>query len=65
MRGHWRIVAYRVVGRLALGLQPPRGWVGLAFDDDTAVLLDDNVQFGVKAVDRDGSSQPSGGTGPI
>ena len=40
MCGRRRILAYSVLERLADGLQLPRGWVGLAFDDETRSLRD-------------------------
>lgn len=35
-----RVVAYSVLERLADGLRVPRGWVGLAFDDESRLLRD-------------------------
>ena len=38
--GRRRVLAYSVLERLADGLQLPRGWVGLAFDDESQLLRD-------------------------
>jgi transcriptional regulator with XRE-family HTH domain len=38
IRGRRRVLAYSVLERLADGLQVPRGWLGLAFDDESHLL---------------------------
>lgn len=42
--GRRRVLAYSVLERLAEGLQLPRGWVGLAFDDQSQLLRDSTAQ---------------------
>ena len=36
--GRRKVQAYSVLERLVVGLQLPRGWVGLAFDDESRLL---------------------------
>jgi transcriptional regulator with XRE-family HTH domain len=52
MAGRRRIVAYLVLERLADGLQLPRGWVGLAFDDETLSLRDNAASNGSPDLSR-------------
>jgi hypothetical protein len=35
-----QVVSYEVLVRIADGLRVPRGWMGLAFDEDTARLIE-------------------------
>jgi transcriptional regulator with XRE-family HTH domain len=42
--GRRRVLAYSVLERLADGLQLPRGWVGLAFDDESQLLRHGTTQ---------------------
>lgn len=41
MCGRRKVLAYAVLERLVDGLSLPRGWAGLAFDDETAALRGD------------------------
>lgn len=54
--GRRRVVAYTVLDRLVEGFQLPRGWAGLAFDDETAGLRDlvDGISGDPVAVSRPG-----------
>jgi transcriptional regulator with XRE-family HTH domain len=40
LSGRRRVMGYAVLERMVEGLQLPRGWAGLAFDDETAALRD-------------------------
>jgi len=56
LRGR-RVMAYEVLCRVADGFGVPRGYLGLAYDNDTASWLDQNV---VPATDREGWDEGNG-----